>query len=70
MAKRGIPRLGICTECGKRIYTHKAHAKKAARVFHPGEHLAVYRCGEWWHYGHLPKPVREGKTTRSEHYGT
>jgi negative regulator of replication initiation len=43
--------LGTCPECGKRAYTSKATAKKAARQLYPGARTRAYSCPgtPWWH---------------------
>lgn len=56
----GWPDYVTCTEHGKRGYVSKKDAERAARMYHPGEHLDVYRCSNGtglWHIGHLPKVV-------------
>lgn len=65
-----------CT-CGKQAYRSKTEAKKAMReaqcryAGQPG-HWGTYLCRAAtgsWHYGHLPKSIVKGKTTRGEVYG-
>lgn len=58
-------------ECGKRAYATRRQAKQAARDFHPGEHLSVYRCDRTgtYHVGHLPMRVLRGRDDRGHHYG-
>jgi len=57
---------GRCDVCGKVAYPTKAAAKVARRRLHPGEAMSVYRCGCWWHLGHLPANVRTGDTDRHD----
>ena len=41
---------GHCPDCGKRRYSSRAQAKRAARANRcPGRRLRAYRCGGWWH---------------------
>ena len=58
--------VGTCPTCGKRCYGSKDEAKKAARQIHPASRLNVYRCGTYWHLGHLPLAVVHGDLPRSE----
>lgn len=60
--------LSTCPTCGKRRYITKAHAKEAARrIPRDGKpRLNAYRCGTFWHLGHLPDIVRHGEITRDE----
>lgn len=60
-AGRGVE----CPEgCGKRAYRNRREAKRAARRYHPGDHLSAYPCGQLWHYGHLQNVVRHGQMRR------
>lgn len=58
---------GECA-CGKLRYTSRKRARAAARVKHPGMHLAAYRCGPYWHLGHLPQAAKCGLRARDECY--
>lgn len=62
MARRnsGWPDYVTCTTHDKRGYTSKKDAERAARMYHPGDHLDVYECTNGtglWHFGHLPEVV-------------
>jgi hypothetical protein len=37
--------------CGKRAYTSRAVARRAARILYPGVRMRTYECrsGPWWH---------------------
>lgn len=61
--------VGTCRTCGKRCYLTKRAAKSFARWRFPGEHMSAYRCGEYWHVGHLPPGVRRGVVKRSDLIG-
>ncbi len=57
--------VGRCGGCGKLLYEAKAHAERAIRQGHPGDHLNAYRCPTtagrgYWHVGHLSHEVRAG----------
>lgn len=56
-----------CPGCGKRGYYSRKAARKAAQAASL-RGLNAYRCKVWdeelWHLGHLPDPVRDGKTDR------
>lgn len=57
-----------CPDCGKLRYLTRAEAKRIARRV-PKDHrgrLSVYRCGDFWHLGHLPKGVIAGAFTRGD----
>lgn len=66
MSRRRPHYIGTCTTCGKRCYVTKRAAKTAARALHPGDHLNAYRCGPWWHLGHLPRQVVTGDLARPD----
>ena len=59
--------IGTCRECGKLCWTSKKNAKSAAKREHPSERLAVYRCGQWWHYGHLTRAIQRGIAQRGSY---
>lgn len=54
----------ICS-CGKKAYSTKKTAKRAARTCHPGARLGTYQCDRSasvspaWHYGHVDLYVRD-----------
>jgi len=53
--------IGYCDACGKRRYGNRKSARVVARRMN--EHLVAYRCpkySEFWHVGHLAKPVIHG----------
>lgn len=52
--------VGDCSTCGKLCFVSRKIAKNAAKRHHPEERLSVYRCGRYWHYGHLDYPVARG----------
>lgn len=59
---------GACPEpvChGKMRYPSRKHAKEAARRLHIGEKLNAYKCGDYWHLGHLPPAITDGRLPRS-----
>lgn len=55
-----------CEVCGKRCYPTKRQAKTVRKQMPRGSHLNVYRCGDYWHIGTLPRPVITGRINRSE----
>lgn len=57
--------VGICPDCGKIRYRSRKHAKAMARRLHPNAHLSPYKCGDYWHFGNLPKAVKAGTDRRS-----
>jgi hypothetical protein len=56
-----------CPECGKYRYLTKSEAKRAARRI-KGRigRLNAYRCGDFFHLGHLPGGVIQGRNTRND----
>ncbi len=57
-----------CPDCGKVRYLTRAIARKVAKNLNrrrPG-HLNAYRCGAFWHLGHLPSAVIAGDQTRDD----
>lgn len=57
-----------CPECGKIRYLTRAHAKKTARRLRGPRrgHLNAYKCGAFYHLGHLPADVVSGDRARDE----
>lgn len=55
-----------CPKCGKVRYLTRAHARKTAKRIKKRRdgRLNAYRCGEFWHLGHLPKSVVHGEISR------
>jgi hypothetical protein len=58
-----VPNGGPCPTCGKRRFPTRADAKKVAKRMHESS-MGVYRCGVYYHLGHLPDPVVQGKIPR------
>lgn len=64
----GVIPPGRCHACGKVSYSSRKQAKATARRAHPAEKMDTYECSDnpgAWHYGHLPKRVRDGIVPRS-----
>ena len=61
--RRRIQNQGICPleTCGKVRYASRADARKAAHLLFPGDHLTAYQCDDFWHFGHEPLRVIQGK---------
>jgi hypothetical protein len=57
-----------CPDCGKLRYLTRRHAKRIARRINArrGGRLNAYRCGDFWHIGHLPTAVRHGDIARDD----
>ncbi|HET6633474.1 MAG TPA: hypothetical protein VFH77_00450 [Streptomyces sp.] len=51
--------LATCGDCGKRCFETRADAKRSAQQ-HPGRRMRAYRCGQFWHIGHVPRRVKAG----------
>lgn len=61
-----IPGGEPCPTCGKKSWLTRADAKAMARRIPGGRSLSAYRCGNYWHLGHLPRPVATGALTRDD----
>lgn len=57
--------MSVCPACGKRRYPTRKEARKWAKRLHPGKHMSPYRCGEFWHLGHLPADITKLGIDRS-----
>lgn len=58
---------GECATCGKLLFLSKAAAKRAARQMpHRDGRLNAYRCGNFWHIGHLPRAIARGLASRDD----
>lgn len=55
---------GRCPDCGKKRWPSRRAANRAAARLPGGQRLSAYRCGDYWHLGHLPRPVTAGKIGR------
>lgn len=53
---------GLC-ECGKRRFVNRREARLIARQRNYRD-LNAYRCGGYWHLGHLPAVVERGEVGR------
>lgn len=61
-----MPGLGSrCSTCGKVCHNTRGQAKQAKKKY-PHKHLSVYRCGDYFHVGNLPKSVIAGEISRDE----
>jgi hypothetical protein len=59
--------VSTCDDCGKRCFLAKGDAKRAIRSMkgRVGK-LHVYRCGDYWHLGHIPTALARGRITRDQ----
>ena len=60
-----MPLSEPCAECGKYRYFNRKAARRAARRYHPGDSMSVYRCGDFWHIGHTPWDIKASLAQRS-----
>jgi hypothetical protein len=62
-----VDSAGLCPSCGKRRWLTKREARLVARrmTARVGR-LHAYRCGEFWHLGHLPAVVVAGRLSRAD----
>jgi hypothetical protein len=56
--------VGTCEECGKLKFTSRKLTRKYMHKRFPNQKFSVYRCGAYFHFGHTPWRVREGKKAR------
>lgn len=54
-----------CVHCGKACYPSRKQARARMHVLFPGEHVSAYRCGDYWHAGHMPAWVLTGERDRA-----
>lgn len=47
-----------CPDCGKLCYLTRKAAKRASRRM--ATPMSAYRCGDFWHNGHMPQIVKTG----------
>lgn len=58
---------GRCPTCGKLRYLSRKTAKQDANRYRKRTgRMDTYRCGDFWHLGHLPSRVRRGEIARSD----
>jgi hypothetical protein len=55
-----------CETCGKVRFRNRKAARARAKKLYPGDHMSTYKCGEYWHIGHIPWAVRRGVRARDE----
>jgi hypothetical protein len=60
--------MGKCDVCGKNKFESRKQAKQYIRRRFPKQHMSVYRCGNYYHFGHTPWKIKKGvnKKNRSE----
>lgn len=59
--------VGTCESCGKDQYLSKQAAKSAIRQLRARQgRNHPYRCGDYWHHGHMPAVVKAGLLPRAE----
>jgi hypothetical protein len=65
---RKRPVGNLCHRCGKVSYLSRAAARKGRRLpIYRGEHMSIYRCGDYYHLGHLSPDVIAGEVGREVH---
>lgn len=56
-----------CPSCGKVRFLSKADAKKTiGRMKGRNGRMHAYRCGDFWHLGHVPSDLKHGEVTRAD----
>jgi len=56
--------FGRCPTCGKVRYRGRRFAKTVAKRL--GRRMSAYKCGDFYHVGHLPADVRKGQIGRGD----
>lgn len=64
--EKGVEPIGKCATCGKLSFLTRKAAKRWARRHRPGEHFNEYKCGDYWHYGHVFAATLRGERSRHE----
>jgi hypothetical protein len=61
-----VSELPGCPSCGKQQFPTKAVAKARIRQWRGKRsgRLYAYRCGNYWHIGHMPAAVKFGAVER------
>jgi hypothetical protein len=57
--------VGKCVTCGKLRFKSRKAAKKYVILRFPNDRMSVYRCGNYFHFGHTPRAVNKGAKARS-----
>lgn len=57
---------GTCAKCGKYAFNTRKDAKRFIRRHLPTSKMSVYRCGDFYHIGHLAYVVRRGLSDRRD----
>jgi hypothetical protein len=63
--REGSDPVGRCPVCGKLRFYSRQQARRFVRRVLPGELYSFYDCGGFWHFGHLPRSVRNGHLSRA-----
>lgn len=67
-SREGSDPVGPCPTCGKLRFYTRQHARKFVRRCLPGDVFSYYECTGFWHFGHLPRSVRQGRLSRADLY--
>lgn len=58
--------VGTCVVCGKKSFESRKSCRAAMRRYHPNGGMSVYKCGDYWHYGHQSYAVHRSMKAREE----
>lgn len=61
--------IGRCSDCGKLRFENRKATKKYINKRFPGDHMTIYKCGEYFHFGHTPYGIKRGTTDRRKYVG-
>lgn len=60
--------VGTCQECGKQCFVSRKAARRYMKHWNPPrgryQYMSVYKCGDYWHYGHTPYEVARSLRAR------
>jgi hypothetical protein len=52
--------VATCRSCGKLCFRTRKEAKTYQRRYLRADHLNVYKCGDYFHLGHMPYLIARG----------
>lgn len=56
--------VGRCPDCGKQSFITRKAARAVLRAKFKHESMTIYRCGDYFHFGHTPGPIKRGNVDR------
>lgn len=56
--------VGECKKCGKMCFPTRKAARHYKKKRFPQASMTIYKCGEYFHFGHTPYGIKRGITDR------